>query len=131
MGNKLIDGNSELFELLKNSNTGAKRTAREIQNIYTYCKHSGHTIYDSQADLSQSEMVILGRGCSEVQIQQAVAALEGSEHKAAVIISPHGSTTRHKICMSICEKHQGVSIDKFNILILVFDNHYLKQHYKI
>ncbi len=131
MGKKLIDGKAELYDLLRSSNIATKRTAREIQNLYTYCKHRGHTIYDSQADLSQTEMVILRSCCSESHIQQVAAALEGSEHKAAVIISPHSSSSRHKMCMRICDKHQGVSIDKFNILILVFDDHYLKQHYKI
>lgn len=131
MTSEVLDPNILLSENILARKIATRKTAIQIQNLYGYCGYSSFEVLDSKAEYQGSEMVVIDKSCSQDQISQIINHLRNQEHRAIVIIAPHSSEQRHKMCKMLSDNHKGISIDKFNMLILLFDNRYLKQHYKI
>lgn len=131
MTRKIIDSNSLIAQTMLEKKTASRHTAIQIQNLYGYCGYSSYELIGNSQSYGGSEMAVLDKSCSPETIAQIIKQVEGKQHRAVIVIAPHRDKQKHKICEILSNNHKGISIDKFNMLILLFDSRYLKQHYKI
>lgn len=130
MARTVVGADTSIADMLVKAKATSKHTAVQIQNLCDYCGYSSAKIFESNEEIN-CDLIIFDKATGEQTITEGLKKLNPIEHKAAIILAPHSSKARHKICSTIIEQHSGISIDKFSMLILLFDDTYQKQHYKI
>lgn len=123
----------EVYNMLIEQKIASSKTAARIQNLFSYCGYSSALLYKDLHSVNNLDhsMLIFGAEIDETTITEAVESVGIERQAALIILGPHKSRKRHKMCNRLIEAHSGVSIDKYSMLILFLDSNYKRQHYKI
>ncbi len=118
--------NYDLYERIGAKGEYRKRYIVELQNLYT---DSGHHNFSLDNDIEDVDMAILTPYFPEELTLQVIARAAESG-TTVVLLSPHRSHSRERLCERIIGDHYSTTLHRAEY-ILILNNHLPKQHFQL
>lgn len=119
-----------LYEELRRAKTG-RRAARQLQNLYNYCKYTSFTVSDIKH--SGNEKTDLHLLMPSLQPEKTLQAIEQhtAQGAAIAIMQPRQSRQRIRMCRRIVNEKRFLSIDNRRYILLFANPALPRQHFKL
>ena len=128
MKRKLTDGgDTGLYSELIKYGAG-KHSARELQNLHSYCKYKEHVIIaGSDAGIKTGSLNIIFPGSDAFDI------ISGGfgEPAAIVVMYPYTDSAQRKLCAQLIARKECASVDRRKYMVFFYDNKLQVQHFKL